>query len=101
MARTEEATIIVGPLDIIEHADAAACALLGYREDEIVGTHGADLIPPERRPATAVSLDRMRHGQVTEREGWMRRKDGVVIAVEVTAQRLPDRRLRLTLRSRA
>jgi PAS domain S-box-containing protein len=67
---------LIGPLGTIEDVDDAGCALLGYRKDELVGLHGSESIPPERRPGVAVTLDRMR---------------------QVTARRLPEGRLMLSL----
>ena len=60
--------------------------------------HGSELVPFEARPATAASLDRMRLGEITRRQGRLMHKDGTMVSVDVTAQRLPDGRLTLTVR---
>ena len=59
-----EATIIVNRLGTIEDVDDAACTLLGYSKQELVGLHGSDLIPASAQPATAVTIDRMRLGEL-------------------------------------
>lgn len=97
-----EGTLVIGPLDTIEDADDAACALLGYSKDALLGLHGADLIPQERRPAVAVTLDRIRQGDFAfVAQGLVIRKGGSVLSVEVTAERLPNNRLALHLRPRS
>jgi len=94
-----EGTLIIGPLGTIEDADDTVCALLGYSKDVLLSLHGSDLIPPEHRPAVAVALDRMRQDDVAlVAPGLVMRKDGSVLSVEVTARRLPNKRLALSLR---
>ena len=97
---SQDATFIIGPLDSIEDVNAAACELLGYSRAELLEMHGSDLVPMERHGPTAVSLDRMRHGQLTFRVGVLKRKDGVTLSVAVRAQVLGEGRLRLTVSQR-
>ncbi len=94
-----EGTLIIGPLSTIEDADETACALLGYSKDALVGLHGSELSPQERRATVAVALDRMRQGDFASVvPGVVMRKGGSALSVEVTAQRLPNNRLALRLR---
>jgi PAS domain S-box-containing protein len=97
--RAQIGTFIVGPLGTIEGADDGACRLLGYAEAELVGLHGSELIPPESRAATAVSLDRMRHEQLAVRTGRMVRRDGSIFPIEVSARPLGGGRLELCVRA--
>jgi PAS domain S-box-containing protein len=92
------ATFVIGPRGVIEDVDDTACELLGYSRDDLLGMHGSELIPPERRPATAASIDRMRRGEIQVREGRVLRRDGVVVDVEVNGSPLPDGRIALRLR---
>ena len=94
-------TLVIGPRNVIEDVDAAGCSLLGYSKRELIGMHGSELIRAEERPATAASLDRMRHGDLSFRPARLRCKDGSLVEVEVHAQRLPNRRLALTVRTRS
>ena len=72
--------------------------MLGYSKEELVGLHGSELIPPERRPGVAVALDRFRRGDVAfTAQGFIMRKGGSVLSIEVTARRLPNNRLALSL----
>jgi|SRR6185503_5328214 PAS domain S-box-containing protein len=97
-ATRDAGTFVIGPRGIIEDVDEAACELLGYSRDDLLGLHGSELIPPEIRPSTAASLDRMRRGELSVRQGRLLRKDGGSIGVEVTAQLLSDGRLGLNVR---
>ena len=94
-------TFVIGPLGVVEDVDEAACQLVGYSRDDLLGLHGSELIPPENRPATAASLDRMRRGELSFREAQLLRKDGSSIGVEVTSRLLADGRLGLSVRRRA
>ena len=91
-------TFVVGPLGTIEGVDEGACRLLGYTEDQLVGLHGSELIPPEARASTAVSLDRMRRDELAINNGRMVRRDGSTFAVEVSARPLGQGRLELCVR---
>jgi PAS domain S-box-containing protein len=92
--------IVVGARGLIEDVDAAGCTLLGYARSELVGLHGSELVPRDAQAATAATLDGMRRGDFARREGLLKHRDGTVIAVEVTAQALPNGRLILGLRRR-
>ena len=93
--------IIVNARDVIEDVDSSVCTLLGYAKEEIIGMHGSELVPLDAHAATAVSLDRMRHGEVTDRPGRLRHRNGAVLDVHVTARMLSDGRLLLALRTHA
>jgi len=97
--RAPVGTFVVGPLGTIEGVDDGACRLLGYTEAELVGLHGSELIPPQARGSTAVSLDRMRRSELAVNNGAMLRQDGSVIPVEVSGRSLGDGRLELCVRA--
>ena len=78
--------------------DDAACALLGYSKAELIGLHGSELVPWERQAETAVSLDRMRHGDFSVRTGYLKCKGGSVLSVDVSARSSPGDRLTLSVR---
>ena len=92
------ATFVIGRLGQIEEVDDAACTLLGYRYPELVQLHGADVIPPDARPMTAATIDRMRRGEARGARGRLMRKDGTMVHVDVTARCLPQGQLVLTVR---
>src|SRR5262245_16068802 len=93
-----EATFVIGAQGRIEDVDDAACALLGYARDQLRGLHGSEIVPLEAHPSTAVSLDRMRGGEIWFRQGTLRRQDGTMVRVEVRARPLADGRLALRVR---
>lgn len=72
--------------------NAAACRLLGYARDELVGMRITDLIPPEDVPRLAVSKEKLARGEVDVGEWTLRRKDGAAVPVEVSAKIFPDGR---------
>ena len=92
-------TFVIGPLGTIERVDDGACRLVGYPEGELVGLHGSELIPPEARAMTAVTLDRMRRDELAVNNGRMIRSDGSIFSFEVSARPLGQGRLELCVRA--
>ena len=73
--------------------NAAACKLLGYERDELVGKTIFDLIRPEDAiKLEAERADLLVPGAVARDEWVLRRKDGNLITTEVSANILPDGR---------
>ena len=72
----------------------AACRLLGYDRDELVGKKTiVDLIPPEDVPRLAATRDYLLSpGKVQVGEWTLLRKDGTPVSVEASAKILPDGR---------
>ena len=71
----------------------AACRLLGYERDELMGKTIFDLIPAEDagRPR-AVRADLLLPGRMNTAEWTQQRKDGTFVQVEVSSNILPDGR---------
>src|SRR5438876_11513173 len=91
-------TFVIGHMGRIEDVDDTACTLLGYSLAELRGLHGSRLILAEERARVAVSLDRMRRGEIERRRGRIVRKDGTPVPVEVTAERRAHGQLTLVVR---
>jgi PAS domain S-box-containing protein len=73
--------------------NSAACQMLGYRREELIGKTIVDLIPPEEAPRLAAAREYLlAAGRATVSEWTLRRKDGVFLPVEVSAKILPDGR---------
>lgn len=73
-------------------ANPAVCRHLGYSRDELLSMRIVDTLPPEEVPrltaAKEALLQSADHSQVSE---WtLKRKDGVVIPVEISAKILTD-----------
>lgn len=72
------------------YANAAGCALLGHRRDEIVGRTIFDFISTDDADRLVRSKAEMLSGRSDTDEWMMRRKDGTWLPVEVNANILPD-----------
>lgn len=71
----------------------AACLLLGYERDELIGKTIFDIIPIEDSPRlNAVRAELLMPGQVNRAEWTQKRKDGSFVPVEVSSNILPDGR---------
>ena len=71
----------------------AACRLLGYDRDELIGKTIFDLIPVEDAARLQTErADLLVPGRVNTGEWTLRRKDGTFVPVEVSANILPDGR---------
>jgi PAS domain S-box-containing protein len=71
----------------------AACRLLGYERDELIGKTIFDIIPAEDADRLrAVRADLLLPGRVHTAEWTQQRKDGTFVPVEVSSNILPDRR---------
>jgi len=71
----------------------AACRLLGYDRDELIGKTILDIIPPEDVPRlTATREYLLSPGMVQVAEWTQLRKDGTPVPVEVSSNILPDGR---------
>jgi len=78
--------------------NSAACRLLGYTRDELIGKTIADLIPPEDVERLTRTKNSLLAGGVTVSEWTLRRKDGSYVAVEVSAKIFPDGRWQAMVR---
>jgi len=71
----------------------AACRLLGYERDELLGKTIFDIIPAEDADRLrAVRADLLLPGRVNTAEWTQQRKDGTFVPVEVSSNILPDGR---------
>jgi PAS domain S-box-containing protein len=71
----------------------AACRLLGYERDELIGKIIFDIIPAEDADRLrAVRADLLVPGRVNTAEWTQQRKDGTFVPVEVSSNILPDGR---------
>ena len=71
----------------------AACRMLGYTRDELVGKTIVELLPPEDVPRLAESRGRLLSPGQSEVAEWsLARKDGTFVPVEVSAKILADGR---------
>ncbi len=65
----------------------AACRMLGYTRQELLGKTIADIIPPEDLPRLNDARETLRSGDRVQVAEWtLRRKDGTSLPVEVSAK---------------
>ncbi len=87
-------SIFIAALDgRFTEVNAAACEMLGYSRDELLGKTVADVVPSEDAPRIARTREYLlAPGAVHVAEWTLLRKDGTPIPVEVSTKILPDRR---------
>lgn len=78
--------------------NAAGCRLLGYTRDEIIGRSITEFVAPEQLPRQATLKRHVLNGGAEVSEWLLRRKDGSYVPVELSANALPDGRLRAFVR---
>src|SRR6266849_1364868 len=64
------------------------CQLCGYAREALLIMHIQDLIPEEDRADVRVEIERLRAGETTRSQWYMKRKDGSLLPVGTTANQL-------------
>jgi PAS domain S-box-containing protein len=73
------------------NVNKAACQLLGYERDELIGKKIFDIITPEDAPRLkALKAELLATRGVSTSEWTLRRKDGTLVPTEVSTNGLPD-----------
>ncbi|GAB4323665.1 MAG: hypothetical protein Kow0010_05140 [Dehalococcoidia bacterium] len=93
-----DAIIIVGAENRIEAVNPAACAMLGYAAEELVGEDGARLIHPDSLAAQPLQIRDVLAGAVVAIERELVGRDGRIIPVEIRAARLRGGRIMIVAR---
>jgi PAS domain S-box-containing protein len=75
------------------YGNARACEMLGYSPEEFLQLRIPDVIPAEHEADRPIQIERVLQGEQVLVERLMRRKDGSVIPVEITAKQLDDGRI--------
>lgn len=78
--------------------NSAACTMLGYEREELLSKRVVDLIAPEHIPRLAEARREMLQGQTYRGEWRLRRKDGVLVPVELSARIMLDGRWQASVR---
>ena len=76
----------------------SGCAMLGYSREEVIGRRVGDLILPEDLAREQLKMDTLHAGTPVVSERRLRRKDGTLLPVEISAKILSDGRLQCIVR---
>jgi two-component system, cell cycle sensor histidine kinase and response regulator CckA len=79
-------------------ANSRLCAMLGYKQEEMLALGVLATYPDEDREEGRQRLGSLRSGTALTFERLMKRKDGSLVPVEASAARLPDGRLQAIVR---
>lgn len=71
-------------------ANPSGLELVGYSREELSGFALADMMPEANRHRLAPWLERLRTGESVVDEAQIRRKDGTLLTMEISARMLPD-----------
>ncbi|MET0660126.1 MAG: PAS domain S-box protein, partial [Steroidobacteraceae bacterium] len=82
--------LVADPDGRCSFVNEAACRLLGFARDEIIGRHFSELIPPEDVDRLLDTKAQLLKGGSQVGEWQLRRKDGTCLHVEVSTRILAD-----------
>src|SRR5688572_2552799 len=85
-----DAILISDPRGFYLDANKKACEMLGFAKSEIQGKHVSDFLPKEELEKNPLRLDEVNAGKTVVMERRIRRKDGSIVHVEVSAKSLGD-----------
>jgi PAS domain S-box-containing protein len=77
---------------LIEHVNPAACILLGYQADELIGMHPLPLIDPREHAQVEGVIAPLEAGETLRIEQLLIRKDGSRLPVMGSTRQMPDGR---------
>jgi len=78
--------------------NAKLCEMLGYTHEELLRLDVKDLIPAEDLAVDPIRFDELRAGKSILRERRLRRKDGVLLPVEISGRMIRDNVLQAIIR---
>lgn len=79
-------------------ANSKLCELLGYERDELLRMNVRDLVPDADLAAFPIRFDELRAGKTVVSERRLRRKDGTLLAVEISGKMIGGRVLQAIIR---
>jgi PAS domain S-box-containing protein len=97
----EQAAVGIFVTDLQGHfveVNEIGCQLSGYSRDELLTRHIRDLVPEEGQAGLPPALERLRAGAVKQSRWRMKRKDGSLLPVGTTANKLSTGHLLVIVR---
>ncbi|MEO5357949.1 MAG: PAS domain S-box protein [Nitrospirae bacterium YQR-1] len=79
-------------------SNTKACEMLGFTKDEILKLNVRDIVDTEDLAKRPLAFDKLKTGQTVMTERKLRRKNGTVFDVEISAKMLPDNRFQAFIR---
>ncbi len=96
--QASDAIIILSADTRILDVNPAACSILGRKESELVGMAFTELIPQEDLDAVPLQIQDILRGRTVLFERKVRRLDGTVVPLEISAKVLKDGRVQCIAR---
>lgn len=93
-----DAIFIADAEGIHTDVNTSGCRLLGYEREELIGKAIVDILQPEEIPRFLAARDSLLEGKTHFEEWTLIRKDGSLVAVEISAKMLPDGSLQAFVR---
>ena len=81
--------VFYGTLDGILWVSPSVESLLGWKQEELIGTQALDLVHPDDRHLIIAARERYRPGSSTRTRVRLRRRDGATLWVETMARLIP------------
>ncbi len=91
--QASDGIFLAGPDGRNVDVNPAGCELLGFRRRELVGRDLTALVPPEDLARQPIPWEQLRAGEAVRAQRRLRRRDGTLVPVEISARRLSDGRL--------
>jgi PAS domain S-box-containing protein len=98
MEQASDAIFVADADRLYVDVNLAACTMLGYTHDELLGLTVGDVTPPELNPGQDGRWGRMTAGETVLSERILRRRDGTLLRAELSARRLADGRFQAIVR---
>jgi PAS domain S-box-containing protein len=99
MAQAADGIFILDGWGICLEVNRSGAQMLGMSPKAIIGRHLRDFVAPDDIPTLEADLASLRRNKTFLHERRLRRKDGSIVPVEVSARKLSDGRIQGTLRN--
>jgi PAS domain S-box-containing protein len=81
---------VANPQGYYVEVNTSGCLMLGYTRNELLGKHLVDLVASDNLTVQPLRLDELKAGKSLISKRILKRKDGTLIPVEISARMLPD-----------
>lgn len=92
MEKAGEGMVVLDGEGYVTMMNAKACAIYGYTKEEFIGMNITDTYVATEKDIFTQLLPQLREGKSTRFERRLRRKDGTIVPIEVSASKISDNR---------